>query len=137
MKCRLRYIILINVIQCNIAFIQQFTEAQLQLRTIGTHASHEADFDGPLHDHIATIYGVTQKSESLYFHVVKGLVPDIMHDMLEGTTQLTIKCLLHHFIGKEKLFSLATLNRRITSFDYGRPDACNKPSEISLSQSNS
>lgn len=68
--------------------------------------------------------------------MVTGLVPDIMHDVLEGTTQLTMKCLLHYLIEQKKLFSLATLNRRISSFDYGRGDAHNKPSEISVSTFN-
>ena len=57
-------------------------------------------------------------------------MPDIMHDVLEGTTQLTLKCLLHHLI-ENKYFRLATLNERITSFDYGQAEISNKPSEIS------
>ena len=54
----------------------------------------------------------------------------VMHDVLEGTTQLTLKCLLHHLI-ENKYFRLATLNERIPSFDYGQAEISNKPSEIS------
>lgn len=112
----------------------QFTDEELQLRTRATHASHVSDLSGPLHDHIATTYGITGKSvlnNSRYFHVVTGLVPDIMHDILEGTTQLTMKFLLRYLILQGKMFSLSTLNDRMVSFNYGRGDATNKPSEIS------
>lgn len=118
----------------------QFTEAQLQLRTRDTHTNHVADLTGPLHGHIATTYGVSEKSilnESVYFHVVTGLVPDVMHDVLEGTTQLTLKCLLHYLIREKKFFSLSTLNTRISSFNYGPVDNHNKPSEISSATFNS
>lgn len=90
--------------------------------------------DGPLHSHIATTYGITENSilnELKYFHVVNGIVPDIMHDVLEGTTQVTIKCLLLYLIQDKKYFSFNTLNERICAFDYGSSDVRNKPSEIS------
>lgn len=93
-----------------------------------------ADLNGPLHDHIATTYGITGKSvlnDLRYFHVVNGLVPDIMHDILEGTLQLTLKCLMHHLIKEKKYFSLSVLNGRIASFNYGSAELSNKPSEIS------
>lgn len=109
----------------------KFTEAELQLRTPVTHASHEADLEGPLHNHIATTYGVTGKSilnTSRFFHVVYGLVPDVMHDILEGTTQLTLKCLLRYLIQE---LTLSIFNERVRSFNYGSADVQNKPSEIS------
>ena len=103
------------------------------MRTRTTHANHVADLHGPLHDHIATTYGVVEESilnECRYFHVVDGLVPDIMHDLLEGSAQLTLKCLLRYLISEKKCFSLKTLNKRILSFKYGHADVKNKPSEI-------
>lgn len=71
----------------------QFSEVQLQPRTRETHAAHVSDLHGPLHEHIATTYGVAEESilnNSHYFHVVDGLVPDVMHDLLEGSVQLTL-----------------------------------------------
>ena len=59
------------------------------------------------------------------------MVPDIMHDILEGTLQLHIKYLLKHLILEENLFSLNKLNERIQSFLYGTADTCNKPTIIS------
>lgn len=79
-------------------------------------------------------YGVTENSvlnSSRYFHVVDGLAPDIMHDILEGTAQTTLRCLIRHLVYDEKLFSLSTLNKRISSFNYGFTEQKNKPSEIS------
>lgn len=106
------------------------------MRSRETHANHVADLEGPLHDHIATTYGISEKSilnDSKFFHVVSGLVPDVMHDILEGTLQLTLKCLLHYIIHDMKFLTLVTLNERIASFDYGQADKRNKPSEISAS----
>lgn len=111
----------------------QFNQSELLPRTRQNHASHITDLNGPLHSHIATTYGVTGDSilnSSRYFHVVDGLAPDIMHDLLEGTTQLTLKCLIKHLFD-EKYFSLSTLNERISSFRYGYAEMKNKPSEIS------
>ena len=47
-----------------------------------------------LHDHITTTYGLHRNSilnTSKYFHIVDGLAPDIMHDILEGSLQYEIK----------------------------------------------
>lgn len=62
-----------------------------------------------------------------------GLVPDVMHDVLEGATL----CLLHYLIREKFFFSLSTLNTRISSFNYGPADNHNKPSEISSATFNS
>lgn len=64
-----------------------------------------------------------------YFHVVDGIVPDVMHDILEGTLQLHIKWLLKHFINTGRI-SLATFNSRLKSFHYGPSDISNKPTPI-------
>ena len=102
-------------------------------RSRTTHATHCADLDGPLHDHAATTYGVSCDSilnTSAYFHVVDGMVPDIMHDILEGSLQLHLKCLLKYCILQMKYFSLETVNTRIHSFYFGTADATNRPSDI-------
>ena len=71
------------------------------------HASHCADLGGALHSHIATTYGLVHDSilnSTRYFHIVEGLVPDIMHDLLESALQLCTKLLLNHIIVQEKRF---------------------------------
>ena len=59
-----------------------------------------------------------------------------MHDILEGSLQLCTKLLLNQFIVDKKLFSLAVLNQRITSYKYG-PAITEKPSSISRTTLNS
>lgn len=98
------------------------------------HADHCADLNGLLRSHIATTYGVTNDAilnSCSYFHILDGLVPDIMHDILEGTLPLTTKLLLNHLIVDEQLFTLSTLNDRMAVFKYGPSTVTNKPSPIS------
>ena len=45
---------------------------------------------------------------SAYFHVVDGLVPDVLHYVLEGVLQHGIKLLLRHLILQEKYYIGAT-----------------------------
>jgi len=42
-----------------------------------------------------------------YFHVCDGsLIPDVMHDVLEGVLQYKVKLMLRHMITIEQYFSL-------------------------------
>lgn len=111
----------------------QFHESQLSLRTRDTHKDHCTGLDGPLKDHFSTTYGILCESilnSSRYFHIVDGMIPDIMHDILEGTLQLHIKWLLKYLIIEEAFFPLDLLNTRICSFAYGPADTNNKPTII-------
>ena len=66
----------------------QFVADAFTPRTIETHKRHCASLHGPLHEHVATTYGLTRDSilNSLrYFHVTSGLPPDVMHDMYHCT----------------------------------------------------
>ena len=95
--------------------------------------THCVGLEGSLRDHIATTYGVSRNSilNSLkYFSVTNCLVPDVMHDVLEGSLQLCTKLVLNQFIVDKKLFTLGLLNQRITSYKYG-PAITEKPSSIS------
>lgn len=51
------------------------------------YQAHVDSLGGPLNDHIATTFGIVRNSilnELEHFRVVTGLIPDIMHDILEG-----------------------------------------------------
>ena len=64
----------------------------MERRTKEIYLAHCAELDGPLHDHIATTYGVAGNSilnDLDFFHVTTGLVPDIMHNILEGMHNFT------------------------------------------------
>lgn len=91
---------------------------------------HCSSLGGSLHDHMSTTYGMSCNSILNTSNVFHGIIPDIMHDILEGCLQLHMKWLLKHFILDEKLFSLELLNSRMKSFDYGKADYSNKPTCI-------
>ena len=55
---------------------------------------------------------------------------DVMHDVLEGVLQLEISCLLNVLVGDLRLFTLDTLNTRISDFAYGR-DVSDPPKPLS------
>lgn len=67
------------------------------------------------------------------FHVTNNFAPDIMHDLLEGVCSLEVHLVLETLI-QDGYLTLDLLNSRITSFDYGIPDAKNKPSVISANK---
>ena len=104
-------------------------------RTRETHADQCSSLDGPLHDHYATTYGLNRDSvlnTSRYFHVTEGLVPDVMHDILEGALPLEVKELIRYLIST-KTVSLSELNEAMESFPYAGLDARNKPTPIAHS----
>ena len=111
---------------------QKFLSDAFEARTRATHANHCSDLGGPLHDHYATTYGLHRDSSLnalRFFHVTEGLVPDIMHDCLEGCVQYEVKELLK-YLSSRGILSLSAINSRIESFPYMGPDARNKPSPI-------
>lgn len=115
----------------------QFNETQFQLRTRQLHSHHLQNLDGPLASEESIISGVVRESilnTSKYFHVVDGLAPDIMHDLLEGVLHLVTSLLLKEYIINQKILSLDTLNRRIDSFCYGPSESSNKPTPLKQTQ---
>jgi len=66
-----------------------------------------------------------------YTDICSGmLVPDVMHDILEGVLQYECKHLLVQLIS-EKLITLEVLNSRLMNTDVGYMDKRNQPSPIS------
>lgn len=77
-------------------------------------------------------YGVNRRSILLdlqYFDVCDRLLPDVMHDLLEGGLQYEAKLLLQHCI-EENYFSRKTLNYKIEVFDFGCAVEANRPTTI-------
>ena len=112
----------------------QFRSEDFIERSRDTHKNHVALLDSPgLHQHIATTYGLHRDSIlnlSKYFHVTEGLIPDIMHDCLEGALQYEVKELLKNLF-RRHLLTLVELNDIIVNFPYAPCDTKNKPSVIS------
>ena len=110
----------------------QFLSEDFERRTRQTHANHCSDLQGPLRNHYATTYGLHRDSSLntlQYFHVTEGLIPDIMHDCLEGCVQYEIKELFK-YLSSTRILSISAINNCIQSFPYLGPDAKNRPSPI-------
>jgi len=82
----------------------------------------------------SSVFGVKYKSPFINgsFHVVEGLPPDIMHDLLEGVVPFELALILKVLIAKGYL-SLEDLKHCISSWSYGSLDKGNKPVEIAAS----
>ena len=81
---------------------------------------------------MATCYGINVESvfnSSTYFHVVDGLPPDIMHDVLEGALPYEIKLMFAYYF-QNGYFNLKEVNKRLQEFNYGT-DSSDKPSSLS------
>lgn len=95
-------------------------------------ANHCRDLTGSLNNHYATTYGLHRDSSLnslLYFHVNEGLIPDVMHDCLEGCIQYEVKELCKHLCAGG-ILSLATINSAIQTFPLLEFDARNRPAPI-------
>ena len=85
-----------------------------------------------MRDHVSTTYGVVRDSilnNSKHFHVTDGLVPDVMHDVLEGCAPYVVKELLK-YLSQHSIVTLDELNNQIDTFPYVPLDARNKPTPI-------
>ena len=59
-----------------------------------------------LRNHISKTYGIAREpalNQLMYFNIIDGLVPDIMHDLLEGAVPYEVKCLLQTYIDDKLL----------------------------------
>lgn len=109
----------------------QATEDSCELRSPDLHDEHCKEIDDPSK---SVEYGVNSNSvlnDLEYFHVCSGaLVPDIMHDILEGALQYETKLILQKFIREDKYFTLEELNSTIEHFDFGFAEGKNRPTPI-------
>ena len=63
-----------------------------------THNHHCEQLQRPLHDLVTMTYGLQNDSILNSSNVIDGLVPDVMHDILEGSLQYEVKELLKYCI---------------------------------------
>lgn len=59
-----------------------------------------------------------------------GLVPDVMHDLLEGALQYEVKLMLQEMIQIEKFFILDDFNTRLSNLDLGYMEMKDRPTPI-------
>lgn len=119
----------------NIFCYLQFHERDFTLRTRDSHNMQcNRLADNP---HYSKTYGINSNSvlnKSRFYHVVGGMPPDAMHDILEGVLHYSVKETLKTLILDKNYITLDELNKRITSFDYGYHNDSNKPAEIQRSR---
>ena len=75
--------------------------------------------------------GVLQQSplsQSKFFRVTENFAFDPMHDLLEGVMPKELKLLLHYLVYVRKALSVAQVNNRLASFNYGSAEMKDKPS---------
>ena len=86
-------------------------------------------------------FGINRNSalnELAYFNVCDGsLIPDIMHDILEGALQYEVKLMLKVMITTENYFTLPHFNSRLENLDYGYMEIKDKPTVIASQTLNS
>ena len=77
--------------------------------------------------------GVNHRSVLLdlqYFDMCSGaLLPDVMHDVLEGALQYEVKLLLQYCIREKHYFSVSDLNEAIEGMELGYME-CDQPAPI-------
>ena len=107
------------------------------MRTLESHLHHcdlvEADATG----HCSTEYGVNCRSTLLdlnHMDMCSGvLLPDVMHDLLEGTIQHVLQLLLCYCIEDKHYFTLSFLNEKIEGIELGFMED-NRPAVIDQSK---
>ena len=103
------------------------------IRSRETHKQHCEKLKDLLYNHVTTTYGLTRDSilkSSKFFHILDGLVPDGMHDILEGSLQYEVKELLKYFVNIKNYFTLDELNNKINEFPYVLTDKATRPATI-------
>ena len=105
----------------------QFKEEYFTLRTLNTHLHHCSMVEGDTTGRLSVEYGVNSRScllELDTFDICSGaLLPDVMHDLLEGTLQHVLQLLLPYCIEEKRYFRLKSLNDKIEGIELGYMEA--------------
>ena len=110
-------------------------ESDFTLRDEESHQRHCTELEGESGSEASKLYGINRDSilnKLAYFHVCSGaLLPDVMHDVLEGALQYEIKLMLRVMITEERYFTLDTLNTRMENLELGYMESKDCPTPIS------
>lgn len=104
---------------------------KFELRTVANYDNQMSNIENDETLNSLSEYGIKSRSclyKIPHFHVLNGLPPDLMHDVLEGVVPYEMKLVLKKLISL-KFFTLQYLNQRIIHFKYGKSDSANKPVE--------
>lgn len=114
----------------------QFNESYFTLRELSVHLQQCDALERDLSDRVenSKMFGVNRRSvllELQYFDVCSGvLLPDAMHDLLEGVLQYEAKLILQHCVFKEKYLSYDTFSQRLEGFELGYMEVDDCPTLI-------
>ena len=112
-----------------------FLESSFELRNKTSHQAQCAELQEDTDQTASKLYRINRNSvlnELSYFHVCSGaLLPDVMHDILEGALQYEIKLMLKVMIYEEEYFTLDILNSRLENIELGYMEAKDRPTPVS------
>ena len=114
----------------------QFVESDFTLRELKVHLDHcdilERDATNRVEN--SKLFGVNRRSvllELQYFDFCSGaLLPDAMHDLLEGVLQYETKLILQHCIMEEKYTSYEIFSQRLEGIELGYMEMDDRPTDI-------
>ena len=119
---------------CLSSFPIQFQESQFKLRDPDSHKQQCQLVKGSSGHEYSKEYGINRESilDSLsYFSTCTGaLVPDVMHDILEGALQYEVKQMLKQFIFVENYFTCDHLNSKLKNMELGYMEYKDRPTSI-------
>ena len=123
-----------------ISFLNIIHKFKEKMFTLQTREQHLLDCDAleiDKSDETSKELGINYRSIlfELEHFSVDSLVPDVMHDILEGTLQCEAKLVLQHVV-REKYISYASFSSALIGLELGYMEADNKPTEISLTTLN-
>ena len=111
-------------------------ESDFALRHKAVHEQHCFEIQGDSNGEKSKEHGLNRDSvlnTLSYFHVCDGaLLPDIMHDLLEGALQYEVKLMLRVMIDEKGYFSLNFLNSHLENIELGYMESRNRPTPLSL-----
>ena len=61
-----------------------------------------------------------------------SLIPDIMHDVLEGVLQYEVKLMLHQMINVDNYFTVEMLNSRLQNLELSSTESKKRPTSLVL-----
>ena len=110
-----------------------FEEGKFRLRTKESHDLQVKGLGTARKEHFAKLYGLTSDcilNELQHFHVIGGLVPDLMHDVHEGALGYVMCLVLEYCIEERHFFTCEQLNQSLATFDFGHSEVKDKPSVV-------
>lgn len=122
-------------------FYYQFLEERFKLRNEQDHNNHCDLIENDRSGDMSKEYGINRRSalnDLKFFHVCNGaLIPDIMHDVLEGVLQYEAKLMLQYMINVENYFSVDMFNSKLQNLELGNTESKNRPTSVSIKTINS